>query len=167
MPPTGKALISEKNTSAARARNETVEAIRKIGMREWKKRSGYHQQERVESAFYRHEKMIGGRPRRRIDAAQATEVGLAINVLNRMLELGAARSEAVLDRASIGQGHHVPRNRATALPFRLSERDWPTRRATTVRKRPGTRSRAGNRLRAPAEDHGETGSSGRGSRRSG
>jgi len=84
-----------KNTSAARARNETVEAVRRLGLREWKKRSGYHQQGRFENAFYRYKKMIGGRLRGRNYAVQATEVGLAINVLNRMLELGAPRSEPI------------------------------------------------------------------------
>ena len=95
MPPTGKALISEKNTSAARARNKPVEDVRRLGLREWKKRPGYHQQGRVESAFYRYKKMIGGRLRGRNHAVQATESGLAVNVLNRMLEPGAPRSEPI------------------------------------------------------------------------
>ena len=81
--------------SAARARNETVEAVRELGRRQWKKQSGYHQRARVESAFYRHKQLIGGRLRSRNIVAQATEVRLAINVLNRMLDLGAARSEPI------------------------------------------------------------------------
>ncbi len=51
--------------------------------------------EPAEAAFYRYKQLIGGRLRSRNTAAQVTEVGLAINVLNRMLELGAARSEPV------------------------------------------------------------------------
>ena len=69
--------------------------MRELGRREWKKQAGYHQQARVENAFYRYKQIIGGRLRSRNIAAQATEVGLAINVLNRMLELGAARSESI------------------------------------------------------------------------
>ncbi len=95
VPPTRKARISKKNTSAARARNETVEAVRELGRREWKKAGGYHQQARVENAFYRYKQLIGGRLRSRNAAAQATEVGLSINALNRMLELGASRSEPI------------------------------------------------------------------------
>ena len=47
---------------------------------------GYHQQARVENAFYRYKQLIGGRLRNRNIQAQATEVRLAVNVLNRMLD---------------------------------------------------------------------------------
>ena len=95
VPPTRKARISKNDTSAARARNEIVEAVRELGRRQWKKQSGYHQQARVENAFYRYKQLIGGRLRSRNIVAQATEVRLAINVLNRMLDLGASRSEPI------------------------------------------------------------------------
>ena len=95
IPPTRKARISKNDTSAARARNETVEAVRELGRRQWKKQSGYHQQARVENAFYRYKQLIGGRLRSRNIVAQATEVRLAINVLNRLLALGASRSEPI------------------------------------------------------------------------
>ena len=95
VPPTRKARISKNDTNAARARNETVEAVRELGRRQWKKQSGYHQQARVENTFYRYKQLIGGRLRSRNIVAQATEVRLAINVLNRMLDLGAARSEPI------------------------------------------------------------------------
>lgn len=89
VPPTRNARISKEKTSAARARNETVEVVRELGRREWKKAEGYHQQARVENAFYRYKKIIGGRLRGRNIEAQATEVRLAVNVLNRMLELNS------------------------------------------------------------------------------
>ena len=95
VPPTKKARISRKKTNAARARNETVEAVRELGRREWKKEAGYHQQARVENAIYRYKQLIGGRIRSRNIDAQATEVRLAVNALNRMLELGASRSEPI------------------------------------------------------------------------
>ena len=85
----------KNDRSAARARNETVEAVRELGRRQWKKQSDYHQQARVENAFYRYKQLIGGRLRSRNIVAQATEVRLAINVLNRMLDLGASRSEPI------------------------------------------------------------------------
>ncbi len=91
VPPTRKARISKEKTSAARARNETVKAVRELGRREWKKAEGYHQQARVENAFYRYKKIIGGRLRNRSIDTQATEVRLAVYVLNRMLDLGASR----------------------------------------------------------------------------
>lgn len=95
VPPTKNARISRKNTRAARTRNETVEAVRELGRREWKEQAGYHRQARVENAFSRYKQLIGGRLRSRNYEAQATEVGLAINALNRMFDLGAPRSEPV------------------------------------------------------------------------
>ena len=100
VPPTRKARISKEKTSAARGRNEAVEAVRELGRREWRKEAGYHQQACVENAFYRYKQLIGGRLRSRNIESQATEVRLTINVLNRMLELGAPRSEPIhIERA--------------------------------------------------------------------
>ena len=93
VPPTRKARTSKEKTIVARARNVTVEAVRELARREWKKKSGYHQQARVENTFYRYKQLIGGRLRSRNIAAQDTEVKLAINILNRMLKFGASRSE--------------------------------------------------------------------------
>ena len=72
-----------------------MESVREPGLREWKKRSGYYQRGRVENAFYRYKQLIGGRLRGRNYAARETETGIAINVLNRMLALGASRSEPI------------------------------------------------------------------------
>ncbi len=95
VPPTKNARVSRDGGAGARARSETVQAVRKLGRREWRKHAGYHQQARVENAFYRYKQLIGGRLRSRNIQAQATEVRLAVNVLNRMLELGASRSEPI------------------------------------------------------------------------
>ena len=59
------------------------------------KQAGYHRQARVENAFYRHKQLVGGRLRSRNIVAQATEVSLGVNVLNKMLELGAPRSKRI------------------------------------------------------------------------
>ena len=95
VPPTKKARTSRKNTGAAIARNATVEAVQELSRREWKKRSDYHQQARVENAFYRYKQLIGGKLRSRHIDAQTTEVSVAVNALNRMLELGAPQSEPI------------------------------------------------------------------------
>ncbi len=95
VPPTKNARVSRSGAAGARARNATVESVRELGRRQWKKQAGYHQQARVENTFYRYKQLIGGRLRSRNTEAQATEVRLAVNVLNRMLELGAARSEPI------------------------------------------------------------------------
>ena len=68
-----------------RARNATVNAVRELGRREWKKQAGYHQQARAENAFFRYKQVIGGRLRSRSLGGQGTEVDISVNVLNRML----------------------------------------------------------------------------------
>ena len=93
--PKKNARVSRHDAPGVRARNANVDSVRELGRREWKKQAGYFQQARAENAFYRYKQLIGGRIRGRNTAAQVTEVGLAINVLNRMLELGAARSEPI------------------------------------------------------------------------
>ncbi len=95
VPPTKNARVSRSGAAGARARNATVESVRELGRRQWKKQADYYQQARVENAFYRYKQLIGGRIRSRNNSAQMTEVGLAIDVLNRMLELGASRSEPI------------------------------------------------------------------------
>ena len=95
VPPLKNARLSKSKAPGARARNATVESILEFGRREWKKQAGYHQQARVENAFYRYKELIGGRLRSQNSEAQVTEVKLAVNVLNRMLELGAPRSEPI------------------------------------------------------------------------
>ncbi len=95
VPPLKNARLSKSKVAGAVARNETVEFIRELGRREWKKRADYHRQARVENTFYRYKTLIGGRLRSRNNEAQANDVKLAVNVLNRMLELGAPQSEPI------------------------------------------------------------------------
>ena len=97
VPPVKNARLSKSKAAGAVARNATVESIRELGRREWKKQTDYHQQAHAENAFYRYKQLTGGRLRGRNNEAQATEVKLAVNVLNRMLELGAPQSEPILN----------------------------------------------------------------------
>jgi IS5 family transposase len=85
LPPNRNARTSPKDTAGTRARNATVNAVRELGRREWKKQAGYHQQARAENAFFRYKQVIGGRLRSRSLGGQGTEVDISVNVLNRML----------------------------------------------------------------------------------
>ncbi|MFT7619593.1 MAG: IS5 family transposase [Planctomycetota bacterium] len=76
-------------------RNETIDRIKEIGRRRWKKEAGYHRQGKVENAFFRYKTIIGGKLRSRSPAAQKTEAMLACNILNRMLELARPQSEKI------------------------------------------------------------------------
>ena len=54
----------------------------------WQKASGYSARSRVEAAIGRYKQVIGDGLCFRKDQRRTTEVGVAISVLNRMLELG-------------------------------------------------------------------------------
>jgi len=95
VPPSKAAAKSDKDTPAGRARDAAVVRIRDVGRRRWKKETGYHQQGRAEVTFFRYKQLIGASLRARAPLAQKVEVRLACNVLNRMLELGAAKPVAI------------------------------------------------------------------------
>jgi hypothetical protein len=69
--------------------------VRKIGRRQWKKESGYHEQARVENTFFRYKTTIGPELRARHPQAQEAEAIIACNVLNRMIGLGRPESFAI------------------------------------------------------------------------
>ena len=101
VPPIKKARTSKDNTAGVRARNATVNAVRELGRREWKKQASYHQQARVENSFFRYKQLIGGRLRSRSRTGQDTEVLVAINVLTECSRLvHRDRNRSTTDRAS-------------------------------------------------------------------
>ena len=54
----------------------------------WQKASGYTRRAKAETGISRFKQVIGDGLRSHTDERQATEVGVAVHVLNRMLELG-------------------------------------------------------------------------------
>ena len=58
----------------------------------WQEASGYNIRARIEAAVGRYKRVIGGMLRSQTDGRQATEVAIAVGVLNRMLELGRPES---------------------------------------------------------------------------
>ena len=54
----------------------------------WQKTSGYHWRALVEADMRRFKRVIGDALRSRTDQRRATEVAIAVDALNRMLELG-------------------------------------------------------------------------------
>jgi hypothetical protein len=78
-----------------RARDRVIRRVRKVGRRQWKQESGYHQQARAENTFMRYKLMLGDRLHARHADAQVVEARLACNILNRMTELGMPASYAV------------------------------------------------------------------------
>jgi len=58
----------------------------------WQKASGYTRRAKAETGISRFKQVIGDGLRLHTDQRQATEVGVAVHVLNRMLELGRPNS---------------------------------------------------------------------------
>jgi len=95
VPPTKSARLSGSSAAGAPARNATVESVHELGRRERKKRRGYYHQARVESSVYRTSSSSVGDREAETLRRRRRSPGIAINVLNRMLALGASRSEPV------------------------------------------------------------------------
>ncbi len=95
VPPSKTAVASGNKTPAGRARDATVLRVRDVGRRRWKQESGYHRQAKVENAFFRYKRLLGGRLRARQRDSQRVEVRLACNILSSMTELSAPQSYSI------------------------------------------------------------------------
>ncbi len=94
VPPTKTAKVSRRRPRSS-ARDRTINKVKVLGRRQWKKVSGYHQQARAENAFFRYKSIIGGGLRARAPGGREAEALLACNVLNRMTELGKSQSYSI------------------------------------------------------------------------
>ena len=73
-------------------RDRHLQSIAEHGRIGWQKRSGYTRRALVESAIGRLKRVIGDALRSRTDRRRTTEVAIAVQALNRMLELGRPKS---------------------------------------------------------------------------
>ena len=96
IPPRRAGAGSQSATGTWGQRNRHLERIGEVGRRAWQKETGYRQQARVEGTFLRYKRMLGGRLRAKGLASQKLEARLGCLVLNKMFELGKARSYAVI-----------------------------------------------------------------------
>ena len=69
-------------------RDRHLQAIAEHGRMGWQKASGYNWRALVEADIGRWKRVIGDALRSQTEKRQATEVALAVDVLNRMLALG-------------------------------------------------------------------------------
>lgn len=75
-----------------RERNSTLRVVRKLGVKGWKKKSGYHQRSLVETAFFRLKTLFADKLKNREIQRQATEVMIRCLAMNRMTKLGMPES---------------------------------------------------------------------------
>ena len=93
VPPTKTARVSGR-WPRSRARDRTITTVKRIGRRQWKKTSRYHQQARVENASFRYKSIIGDGLRAWTPGGRTVEVLLACNILNAMIDMGRPASYA-------------------------------------------------------------------------
>ena len=79
---------SQTARTAPTQRDRHLQTISAYGRRRWQKTSGYHWRALVEADISRFKRVIGGGLCSRTDGRRGTEIALAVDVLNRMLELG-------------------------------------------------------------------------------
>ena len=88
MPPRSGAVPSETAETAPTQRDRHLQAIAETGRMGWQRASGYNIRAGIEAAVSRYKRVIGDMLRSQANGRQATEVAIAVGVLNRMLDLG-------------------------------------------------------------------------------
>src|SRR3954467_10957866 len=91
----GRGRAAARECGAERSRRDRTDAARPAsrciaerGRMGWQRASGYNWRALVEADISRWKRVIGAGLRFQTDKRRATEVAIAANVLNRMLELG-------------------------------------------------------------------------------
>src|SRR3954471_16272215 len=88
VPPRTTAVPSGSAETTPTQRDGHVRCIAETGRMAWQATSGYNRRAKVEAAIGRWKQVIGDGLRSRMDDRRATEVDVAVHVLNRMLTLG-------------------------------------------------------------------------------
>jgi hypothetical protein len=88
VPPRSGAVPSATAGTAPTQRDRHIGVIAKRGRMGWQKASGYNWRALVEADISRWKRVIGDGLRSHADGRRATEVAIAADVLNRMLDLG-------------------------------------------------------------------------------
>ena len=88
VPPRSSAVPSDAAETAPTQRDRHIETIAERGRMGWQKASGHNRRALVEADVSRWKRVIGDDLRSRTDGRQATEVAIAADALNRMLDLG-------------------------------------------------------------------------------
>ncbi len=103
VPPRSSAVPSNTAETAPTQRDRHLQLVGKWGRMGWQKAAGYNWRALVEADVSRFKRVIGDGLRSRMDRRRAVEVAIAVNVLNRMLDLGRPEYIRVAqDRASKG-----------------------------------------------------------------
>ena len=96
VPPRSTAVPSVAAETAPTQRDQHLQLIAEHGRMGWQKASGYNRRALAEATIGRFKRVIGDGLRSRTDQRQATEMNVAVVVLNRMLKLGRPESVRIV-----------------------------------------------------------------------
>ena len=85
IPPRLSAVLSTADPGKQSSRDRHIQLIAEHGRMAWQRMNGYGRRNAAETTMARYKHLIGLRLRARSAAAQASEVALAVQVLNRMI----------------------------------------------------------------------------------
>ena len=88
VPPRSGAVPSDTAETVPTQRDRHLRVIAERGRMGWQKASGYNWRALVEADISRWKRVVGDGLRSRTDGRQETEVAIAVDALNRMLDLG-------------------------------------------------------------------------------
>ena len=88
VPPRANAVPSDTAESAPTQRDRHFQHIVRHGRMSWQSASGYNTRARVEATMNRWKQVTGDELRANTDERRATEIAVAVQALNRMLDLG-------------------------------------------------------------------------------
>jgi hypothetical protein len=88
VPPRANAVLSATADTAPTQRDRHIQRIAENERMAWQRDSQYNHRARVEGQIGRWKPVIGDALRSHSNGAQATEVAIAVTVLNHMLDLG-------------------------------------------------------------------------------
>jgi len=83
----GKIKLHGNCSAEQLIRDQHLREIRKVGKKEWKKNSGYHQRSKVETAMFRYNATFGGNLKARKFENQETEALIGFKILNTFFQV--------------------------------------------------------------------------------
>src|SRR4051794_21381430 len=98
VPPRSSAVPSAAAETAPTQRDQHLQLIAEHGRMGWQKACGYNHRALAEATIGRFKRVIGDGLHSRTDQRRATEMDLAVQVLNCMLELGRPKSSVSSER---------------------------------------------------------------------
>jgi hypothetical protein len=95
IPPRLGAVVDTKNRVYLKQRDEDIKAMRRLGRKQWKIVTNYHQRSKAETFMFRYKTILGRHLQARNLEQQQSEVKLGCKILNHMLDLAKPASQKV------------------------------------------------------------------------